>query len=78
MPYPEAFQILNLAENATVEEVQQASMRLFEKNDPAKGGSFYLQCKILGAKETLMGSLNVSTNFEKEPESAESTEPKEK
>jgi import inner membrane translocase subunit TIM16 len=27
--------------------------KLFELNDPAKGGSFYLQCKVLGAMETL-------------------------
>ncbi len=32
--------------------------KLFELNDPAKGGSFYLQCKVLAAMETLNSKKN--------------------
>ncbi len=46
--------ILNL-ENPkfTREEVVSAYDKFFEANDPAKGGSFYLQSKIFRARETL-------------------------
>ncbi|RLN97929.1 hypothetical protein BBJ28_00013334 [Nothophytophthora sp. Chile5] len=56
MPKQQAREILNLPTSGpppTAEEVQKQFTRYFEANDPAKGGSFYLQSKIFRAKESL-------------------------
>ncbi|KAJ0391472.1 hypothetical protein P43SY_004008 [Pythium insidiosum] len=55
MPRTQALEILNFPTSATpsAEEVQKQFQRYFEANDPAKGGSFYLQSKIFRAKEAL-------------------------
>ena len=54
----EAYKILNikpLAENTapSLEQVAERYKTLFERNDPKKGGSFYLQSKIHRARERL-------------------------
>lgn len=50
----EACQILNLKkESLVLEEVLSRHKTMFESNDPAKGGSFYIQSKVLRAKERL-------------------------
>jgi len=43
--------------------------RLFDQNDPKKGGSFYLQSKILRARERI--ELEVRTAAEKAEREAE-------
>jgi mitochondrial import inner membrane translocase subunit TIM16 len=59
MTLDEATRILNVkapqAESvaADMEEVAGRFKRLFDANDPQKGGSFYLQSKILRARERL-------------------------
>mmetsp|Transcript_18297 Transcript_18297/g.50787 ORF Transcript_18297/g.50787 Transcript_18297/m.50787 type:complete len:148 (-) Transcript_18297:132-575(-) len=51
----EALQVLNLAEaEATPEAIHKQFDRYFEANDVSKGGSFYLQSKIVRAKEQLL------------------------
>jgi mitochondrial import inner membrane translocase subunit TIM16 len=51
----EACKILNVKPpqrgKANMEEVMERFKRLFDANDPKKGGSFYLQSKILRARE---------------------------
>ncbi|KAI4197428.1 MAG: hypothetical protein LQ350_005921 [Teloschistes chrysophthalmus] len=53
----EACQILNVRSpqggKADMEEVMERFKRLFDVNDPTKGGSFYLQSKILRARERI-------------------------
>ncbi|KAL9012348.1 MAG: hypothetical protein Q9173_002881 [Seirophora scorigena] len=53
----EACKILNVKPpqggSANVEEVMDRFKRLFDANDPTKGGSFYLQSKILRARERI-------------------------
>ncbi|KAG6022471.1 mitochondrial import inner membrane translocase subunit TIM16 [Claviceps citrina] len=55
MTLDEACKILNVKPpaggQANVEEVLSRYKRLFDANDPQKGGSFYLQSKIVRAKE---------------------------
>ncbi|KAH7311576.1 Pam16-domain-containing protein [Stachybotrys elegans] len=55
MTLDEACRILNVKPpaggQANVEEVLERYKRLFDANDPQKGGSFYLQSKIVRAKE---------------------------
>lgn len=55
MTLDEACRILNVKPpangQANMEEVLERYKRLFDVNDPQKGGSFYLQSKILRAKE---------------------------
>lgn len=48
----EAMQILNV-EKLDSEKVKKSYEHLFTANDKAKGGSFYLQSKIVRAKERL-------------------------
>lgn len=61
MTTQEACQILNVKEpNPTpedLEEVRSRFKKLFDVNDPEKGGSFYLQSKILRARERLEADL---------------------
>lgn len=53
----EACRILNVAPPragaADVAKVHEQFKRLFDMNDPKKGGSFYLQSKVLRARERL-------------------------
>ncbi|EQK99091.1 Protein Transporter, Pam16 [Ophiocordyceps sinensis CO18] len=55
MTLDEACRILNVKPpangKASVEDVLGRYKRLFDANDPEKGGSFYLQSKIVRAKE---------------------------
>lgn len=61
MTTQEACQILNVKEPSptaeSLEEVHSRFKRLFDANDPEKGGSFYLQSKILRARERLEADL---------------------
>ncbi|KAF3927025.1 hypothetical protein ABW21_db0204349 [Orbilia brochopaga] len=41
----------------TMDEVAAQYKRLFDANDPAKGGSFYLQSKVVRAQERLQAQL---------------------
>eukprot|EP01017_Pseudomicrothorax_dubius_P034219 TRINITY_DN4664_c0_g1_i2.p1 TRINITY_DN4664_c0_g1~~TRINITY_DN4664_c0_g1_i2.p1 ORF type:complete len:200 (+),score=68.80 TRINITY_DN4664_c0_g1_i2:65-664(+) len=56
MTRTEAIKILHLEAKTEVEpkDVMQSYTKLFAQNDPAKGGSFYIQSKIFYAKEELM------------------------
>ncbi|KAL8913940.1 MAG: hypothetical protein Q9171_001325 [Xanthocarpia ochracea] len=53
----EACKILNVKPpqggKANMEEIIERFKRLFDVNDPTKGGSFYLQSKILRARERI-------------------------
>ncbi|KAK4194900.1 Pam16-domain-containing protein, partial [Triangularia verruculosa] len=57
MTLDEACKILNVKPpqngQANMEEVMERFKRLFDSNDPKKGGSFYLQSKILRARERI-------------------------
>ncbi|KAF2233897.1 cochaperone Pam16 [Viridothelium virens] len=53
----EACRILNVPPpkggDANTQQVAERFKRLFDQNDPKKGGSFYLQSKILRARERI-------------------------
>ena len=53
----EACKILNVKPpqggKANMEDVMERFKRLFDVNDPGKGGSFYLQSKVLRARERI-------------------------
>ena len=53
MEVSEALQILDVNEGATPMEIEERYEKMFAANDPARGGSFYLQSKIYRAKEAL-------------------------
>ncbi|CAN8097900.1 unnamed protein product [Discula destructiva] len=57
MTLQEAVQILNVKPpkggESDMEEVMERFKRLFDANDPKKGGSFYLQSKVLRARERI-------------------------
>jgi len=41
----------------TMEEVTDMYKRLFDNNDPKKGGSFYIQSKVVRAKERVTAQM---------------------
>lgn len=54
MSYEEACKVMNTADAATTEELKSRFSFLFSTNDRAKGGSFYLQSKIVRAYEAIL------------------------
>ncbi|XP_068764891.1 coronin-7 isoform X3 [Struthio camelus] len=63
----EAQQILNVS-NLNAEEIQKNYDHLFKVNDKSVGGSFYLQSKVVRAKERLDEELRIQAQSEKEKE----------
>jgi len=66
MTLQEAQQILNI-NTLTPEEIQKNYEHLFKVNDKAVGGSFYLQSKVVRAKERLEEELSIQ-NEDKPPQ----------
>uniref|UniRef100_UPI0037E8F01A mitochondrial import inner membrane translocase subunit tim16 n=1 Tax=Semicossyphus pulcher TaxID=241346 RepID=UPI0037E8F01A len=67
MSLQEAQQILNIS-TLTPEEIQKNYEHLFKVNDKAVGGSFYLQSKVVRAKERLDEELSIQTQDKKQSE----------
>ncbi|PFH61632.1 hypothetical protein XA68_16807 [Ophiocordyceps unilateralis] len=81
MSLDEACRILNVKPPASglanAEEVVQRYKQLFDANDPEKGGSFYLQSKIVRAKERFERDLGpIRAKAELEAEIKEGWKPK--
>lgn len=77
----EACRILNVGPGkmGTIEPevVTERFKRLFDLNDPKKGGSFYLQSKILRARERIERELQGQQRMaEREKELSEGFKPK--
>jgi len=81
MTLEEACKILNVkpprSGEANVQEIAERYKRLFDANDPKKGGSFYLQSKIVRAKERLDRDLGpIREKMEQDAEVKEGFKPK--
>lgn len=81
MTLDEACKILNVKPpaggQASVEEVMSRYKKLFDANDPQGGGSFYLQSKIVRAKERFERELGpLREKIEQEAETKEGWKPK--
>nr|XP_060642705.1 coronin-7-like isoform X3 [Anolis sagrei ordinatus] len=63
----EAQQILNIS-RLSPEEIQKNYEHLFKVNDKSVGGSFYLQSKVVRAKERLDEELRIQSQGEQEPQ----------
>ena len=60
-----------------METVMERFKKLFDNNEPKKGGSFYLQSKILRARERIeMEVRDAAEAAEREAESKEGWKPK--
>jgi import inner membrane translocase subunit TIM16 len=60
-----------------MEEVMDRFKRLFDVNDPKKGGSFYLQSKVLRARERIESEVRKAAEAaEREAELKEGWKPK--
>ncbi|XP_018417053.1 PREDICTED: mitochondrial import inner membrane translocase subunit TIM16 [Nanorana parkeri] len=68
----EAQQILNISKLNT-EEIQKSYDHLFKVNDKAVGGSFYLQSKVVRAKERLDQELVIQNKGKDPTEEAKTT-----
>lgn len=53
MERSEAAQVLGVEREAGLKDIGQRYGRLFEANDPKKGGSLYLQAKVWAARRVL-------------------------
>lgn len=81
MTLDEACRILNVKPpaggQANMEEVVERYKRLFDANEPQKGGSFYLQSKIVRAKERFERELGpIREKMEQEAEVKDGWKPK--
>ncbi|XP_060607125.1 mitochondrial import inner membrane translocase subunit Tim16-like [Ruditapes philippinarum] len=65
MTLQEAKEILNVSDITDAEGVQSNYDHLFKVNDKAKGGSFYLQSKVVRAKERI--DTEVKTRSQQKP-----------
>ncbi|KAL8729075.1 MAG: hypothetical protein Q9166_004992 [cf. Caloplaca sp. 2 TL-2023] len=76
----EACRILNVKPpkggKANVEDTIERFKRLFDVNDPMKGGSFYLQSKILRARERIELEVRQAAEAEEEAEIRKGWNPK--
>ena len=77
----EACKILNVrppkAGEADLEKITERFKKLFDMNEPKKGGSFYLQSKILRARERIEMEVRTAQEAaEKEAELREGWKPK--
>mmetsp|Transcript_26156 Transcript_26156/g.46535 ORF Transcript_26156/g.46535 Transcript_26156/m.46535 type:complete len:113 (-) Transcript_26156:1404-1742(-) len=54
MDKQEAIKVLNLKPNYQKQDILEQYDHLMRLNDPVKGGSFYFQCKVMGAKKVLL------------------------
>ncbi|TRY97273.1 hypothetical protein DNTS_020572 [Danionella cerebrum] len=66
MTLQEAQQILNISQ-LSPEEIQKSYEHLFKVNDKAAGGSFYIQSKVVRAKERLDEELSIQQQHQKKP-----------
>lgn len=57
MKAAEARQVLNVEEGADLEAIDEHFVKLFKQNDVEQGGSFYLQSKVVRARERLVEDL---------------------
>lgn len=77
----EACKILNVKPpqqgKANMDDVMERFKKLFDVNDPQKGGSFYLQSKVLRARERIENEVRqVQEAMEREAELKEGWKPK--
>ncbi|GAB5583121.1 mitochondrial import inner membrane translocase subunit TIM16 isoform X1 [Prionailurus iriomotensis] len=63
----EAQQILNVSK-LSPEEIQKNYEHLFKVNDKSVGGSFYLQSKVVRARERLQEELRIQAQEDREKE----------
>ena len=67
MQTSEAMEVLNIQKlDLSNEVVLERFKKMYDLNDPIKGGSFYLQSKIFRAKEALEHELNPDAEEEDE------------
>uniref|UniRef100_A0A3P8WET4 Presequence translocase associated motor 16 n=2 Tax=Cynoglossus semilaevis TaxID=244447 RepID=A0A3P8WET4_CYNSE len=71
MDLQEAQKILNLS-TLTPEEIQKNYDHLFKVNDKSVGGSFYLQSKVVRAKERLEEELSIQSNQQQQQQQNQS------
>lgn len=77
----EACKILNVKPpqqgQANMEDVMERFKKLFDVNDPKKGGSFYLQSKVLRARERIEAEVRAKEELRgREEELKEGWKPK--
>ncbi|EPZ33399.1 hypothetical protein ROZALSC1DRAFT_27728 [Rozella allomycis CSF55] len=54
MQLDEALKILNVKDDANIEEIEKRYQHLYKVNDKSVNGSFYLQAKVVRAKQRIL------------------------
>jgi import inner membrane translocase subunit TIM16 len=67
MELSQAYEVLSLSSDATLQEVEEKFEKMFKANDPDNGGSFYLQSKIYYARQVVLEHLDGGIHRDKEP-----------
>lgn len=57
MPLDHARAVLNVEKGAAAADVEAQFYKYFQANDPDAGGSFYVQSKVVSAREALLEDL---------------------
>ncbi|XP_015795486.1 mitochondrial import inner membrane translocase subunit tim16-B [Tetranychus urticae] len=68
----EAIKILNIEKQLNKEDIESKYKHLFEVNDRSKGGSFYIQSKVVRAKERIDQELLIMDSKQNSSEKTES------
>lgn len=79
IPITHARQVLGFSEGQAVKDLDKAMVmdayaKLFALNDPADGGSLYIQAKVYHAKEALLEALGVPHEERELPDDMEGQE----
>eukprot|EP00039_Didymoeca_costata_P019465 m.337633 g.337633 ORF g.337633 m.337633 type:complete len:136 (-) comp18189_c0_seq1:2207-2614(-) len=69
MPIKEAYQVLDISEEANPEDILKKYNHLMEVTDKENGGNLYLQSKVFRAKESLGEKIDFSKYETPEPPS---------
>jgi hypothetical protein len=63
----EALQIMNFPDRPSAAELQQRFDTYFAANDPAKGGSYYMQSKVYRAREAIAHAMGLGSSMPPPP-----------
>ena len=67
LTYADSLKVLQVDEPYSKAAVEEKFDRLWQINDPIKGGSFYLACKLVGARKVLLRKIDIDPDRHVKP-----------
>ena len=65
--YADSLKVLQVDEPYSKAAVEEQFDKLWQINDPLKGGSFYLACKLVGARKVLLRKIDIDPDKHVKP-----------